>query len=355
MELDHLYNWSPFPTPLLSITFGNDVQRIPAYLCYNQNLLTNITIPSSVKSIGKYAFSGCSSLQSFNITEQVTAIEDFAFSECASLNAIEIPDSVTSVGDAVFYNCGNLHSVRIGNNVETIGKNAFYDCGNLSVVTITNTIPPITDNSIFAYCTALQSIYVPCGTLGTYRTANGWSSYYNKLRYEEPLPYTVSFNYISKQGYVESSSNGCADNTTFDITAVPKEGYHFEQWSDGVIDNPRTVTVSRDTTFTAEFAINTYLVRFFGFNGESLDIQSVEHGSAAIAPEAPTVDHYDFAGWDKEFSYVTSDLDIHAQYEKNTEDFENTNINTLPSKMIIGGQVHIIREDKIYTILGNEL
>ncbi len=38
------------------------------------------------------------------------------------------------------------------------------------------------------------------------------------------------------------------------LTANPKEGYHFSQWNDGNIDNPRTIVLVQDTTFTAEFA-----------------------------------------------------------------------------------------------------
>ena len=37
------------------------------------------------------------------------------------------------------------------------------------------------------------------------------------------------------------------------LTAIPNEGYQFEQWSDGVTDNPRYVIVTQDETFTAIF------------------------------------------------------------------------------------------------------
>lgn len=37
------------------------------------------------------------------------------------------------------------------------------------------------------------------------------------------------------------------------LTAIPNDGYVFKQWSDGNTDNPRTVTVTGDVTYTAEF------------------------------------------------------------------------------------------------------
>jgi len=40
-----------------------------------------------------------------------------------------------------------------------------------------------------------------------------------------------------------------------EITAVPNNGYRFTQWSDGVIDNPRTIVLTNDTTFEALFVI----------------------------------------------------------------------------------------------------
>ena len=40
---------------------------------------------------------------------------------------------------------------------------------------------------------------------------------------------------------------------TIDLTAIPNEGYVFDQWSDGVKDNPRTITVTGDAEYTALF------------------------------------------------------------------------------------------------------
>ena len=48
--------------PLDSITFGNQVQHIPAYLAFGQTRLESIIIPKSVTTIGDYAFWGCSQL-----------------------------------------------------------------------------------------------------------------------------------------------------------------------------------------------------------------------------------------------------------------------------------------------------
>ena len=40
------------------------------------------------------------------------------------------------------------------------------------------------------------------------------------------------------------------------LTAIPASGYSFLMWTDGNTDNPRTITVTGDATYTATFAID---------------------------------------------------------------------------------------------------
>ena len=47
--------------------------------------------------------------------------------------------------------------------------------------------------------------------------------------------------------------------TTVTLQATPNRGYHFTHWSDGNADNPRTVTVTSNATFTAEFEAHTLI------------------------------------------------------------------------------------------------
>ena len=56
---------------------------------------------------------------------------------------------------------------------------------------------------------------------------------------------------------------------TYEISATPNTGYHFTQWSDGNTDNPRTVTLTRDSTFTAVFDTNTYVLTVVVADGQS--------------------------------------------------------------------------------------
>lgn len=62
------YNYgTPFSgiySQITSITFGENVERIPNFLCYHMDHLTSVTIPSSVTNIGTEAFNACSGTMS---------------------------------------------------------------------------------------------------------------------------------------------------------------------------------------------------------------------------------------------------------------------------------------------------
>ena len=60
----------------------------------------------------------------------------------------------------------------------------------------------------------------------------------------------------------------------------------------------------------------SFTVTFLTRGGNKLKEQVVEYNQAATAPNAPSVQGYVFIGWDKDFSHVTDDLTVQAQYEE---------------------------------------
>ncbi|MBO5975281.1 MAG: hypothetical protein J6P95_06160, partial [Paludibacteraceae bacterium] len=76
---------------------------------------------------------------------------------------------------------------------------------------------------------------------------------------------TITANFAKKPYLTANSSNygtvtgsGYYEpNTEVTITAIPNYDYiEFVQWSDGNTENPRTVTVTSDVTYTATFKVN---------------------------------------------------------------------------------------------------
>lgn len=76
-------------------------------------------------------------------------------------------------------------------------------------------------------------------------------------------------------------------------------------------------------------AVTMYTVTFLDYDGEILNTQQVESGKSAVAPEAPKREHFTFAGWDKSFENVTSDLVVTATYttEKTVIYAESVSVN----------------------------
>ncbi len=60
---DFTSDTTPFPNSIRIINIGNNVRKIPAYFCYENDGLTEVIIPDSVTSIGREAFHFCSSLK----------------------------------------------------------------------------------------------------------------------------------------------------------------------------------------------------------------------------------------------------------------------------------------------------
>lgn len=214
---------SPFTSIASNLTFvfGENVDHIPARLCYNLQRIYSIIIPSNIKSIGNEAFRG-SNLSSVTIPESVTRVgwkafsdcEDLpiideiryadtylveavdkdlssytiqtgtrfigseAFYNCTSLSTITIPNTVEDIGSDAFMSCGNLESITIPENVTTIGDMAFYNCAKLKTITCKSIIPPVCEYIVDDYKYNLISLYVPGESINDYKTADEWKKFY---------------------------------------------------------------------------------------------------------------------------------------------------------------------------------
>ena len=191
---------------LTSVTIGNDVTSISDNAFRDCSGLTSIIIPDSVTSIGDNAFFGCSGLTSVTIPNSVTGMGYQAFHNCSDLTSITIPDSVISISYAAFSGCSGLTSVTIGNSVRNIGSSAFSGCSGLTSVTIPDSVtfmgdyafdgcsglknikisainPPTLGSDAFAE-TSLEKIIVPKSSIDAYKSADGWSTYADKIVYE---------------------------------------------------------------------------------------------------------------------------------------------------------------------------
>ena len=130
-------------------------------------------------------------------------------------------------------------------------------------------------------------------------------------KYTEHAKYTVQF--VGKDGTVLKTGTVYVGKAATAPEAPAVNGYDFSGW-DVAFDN-----VQGDLTVNAIYTVKKYTVTFLGQDGVVLKTEEVEHGKAATAPEAPAVENHDFAGWDKAFDNVQSDLTVTAKYTEHAK------------------------------------
>lgn len=241
-------NWGlPFMPSITSFTFGDEVENIPAYLCYNMQNLTSVVLPNSVIRIGNQAFSNCTGLTSTNIPNSVTTIKENAFYNCSSLTSIKIPNSVISIGKQAFMYCAQLMSVIIGNGVTNIGEYAFSGGEKTLSVYCESATPALIKTNTFP--TTSPIIYVPQCAYTTYQNVSIWKDM-------TIVPVQINMQVANNEGGVVVETCG-----SMEIEAIPFDGYHFKKWLDGNTDNPRAYSLQQtNLNFIAQFEINKYTI-----------------------------------------------------------------------------------------------
>jgi hypothetical protein len=194
---------------------------------------------------------------SYIVSNTVTSIGDYAFYFCTGLTSVTIPNTVTSIGNYAFSSCTSLTSVTIPNSVTSIGNYAFIACSGLIEIRVKAINPPSIDYA-FSNMPIATPVHVLCGSETTYQSATHWSDFTN-------ITGDIPFFEVSVQsddtvmGTANIIQANNCNNNTATIAATPNTGYYFVQWNDGNTQNPRTVTVTSDIIFTAEF-VKAYYV-----------------------------------------------------------------------------------------------
>lgn len=151
-------------------------------------------------------------------------------------------------------------------------------------------------------------------------------------RWVEDDHVSITYKVESDDGKGENEiDNACDDmNPTTGApkgsTATASKEYDFIGWygSDGKLVSPDAKFIpSKPATgkwsaasYTAKFKRKVFTVSFVGKDGGELKTEKVQYGDPATAPDAPSIDGYEFAGWDTSFDSVTSDLTVTAVYRE---------------------------------------
>ena len=139
----------------ITLTFGDDVEKIPAYAFNPYNSasrapnLADVKVSDTVTTIGDYAFYYCDKMKILNMGSNVAIIGEYAFYNCKSMGITNWSSNLEAVGSHAFYNCASLTSIILSDNVASIGEYAFYGCSAVKELTIGKSVSFIPHHTFY--------------------------------------------------------------------------------------------------------------------------------------------------------------------------------------------------------------
>jgi hypothetical protein len=256
------------------------------------------------------------------------------------IRKVEIANDVTSLGTSAFAGCRSLGEVHIGHNLIDIYTNAFADCKRLYHVYCYPTYPPFADISSFANYTA--DLHIQCESKEDYVRDEVWGKFSIKClgAETEELPSgEVTTTTTNSSVTITWPTDESADTYTIEIKRGDQVFCTLTFSKEGQLMNIAFIS-GRDGQNRAQYAESTT-------QGLRFTITSLDSG---------TQYSYDITTRDENNDVIDS-----YTGEFTTQSDVNTNIDNVPStnprvqKILLNGQLYILREGNVYSVMGQEI
>ena len=252
----------------------------------------SLIIPSSVtysgvtytvNTVGYMAFYGCNGLTSVTFPNSITTISEGAFQYCG-LTSITCQRQTppTLANDYVFDGVGSSIPINIPCGASTAYQNAWSYFSNFLEPEVPTITVNTADNTMGTTAiTTINTCSNPNAVIEAYANEGYHFSHWNDNNTSNPrsvnviddVTYTAYFeanpvipiyytivvesnDYNMGYGWIDGAANAGAflEGTSITIEGIAyNELYQFVRWQDGNTDNPRTITVTEDATYTAYF------------------------------------------------------------------------------------------------------
>lgn len=189
---------------------------------------------------------------------------------------------------------------------------------------------------------------------------------------KDPAKYTLTTSSTNASQGSAYGQGKYEEGTNVAIFAVANDGYHFTQWHDGNTENPRTVTVSTDAMYFANFAQDPIAPTLYELTVKPANAAqgwTTEGGAYEFGKQVMIYAHpasgFVFSQWsdgNKEnprFLTISGNISLTAQFVVgNPNNINTVNSSTMPTstrKIVRNGQVFIEHGDKTYNVKGIEV
>lgn len=392
-------------TSLLSVDLPISIDTIGRAAFASCVRLSAINLHDSISSIGDYAFSD-SGLKSFDIPKGLTKIEMGTFSNCLNLDTIIIPENIISIGKDAFYACNIIIDMLSAIPPENEGAfskgnnfTIYVPCGSLETyqeewhtqrwlqykpthysLKITNSIGK---NELLSYPTEEQ--LSECDTIVTISASNDEYNYYHFARWSDgntDNPRQIPFNdniqltaiyeldtflihdYIGDDGYT-TGGGYYKYGEEITVTAHPNYGYDFYCWDIGTTEPTRSIIVEGEMDLHLLFVKHKFRVNIIfddtkgwvNYYSEFLLDYLTE-----IQLEVTPYETYEFDHWsdgnteNPRTMIIDRDIELTAYFREVSDGIEDIKFEgNSPQKIVVDGQLLILRSDKTYTLQGQEV